>query len=134
MISWLLLFLGIILNASAQLALKLGLGEDSQRPLIELLQSMPSILIRLPVVIGLFLYAASVVNWLLVLSRFELSVAYPLMSLGYLLTWIYGMWIFNEPYAHTRLIGIIVVIAGITLLSYPVSSNKPSVHISEASE
>lgn len=111
---------GIALNVGAQVALKFavaGTGNVSWDDPVALLRLMFNPL----VILGLFLYAASVVNWLVVLKRLDLGLAYPLMSLGYLLTFAIGVWCFKEPVSSTRLLGIAVIIAGVVLLTRPVA-------------
>ncbi len=114
----LLVFVGMALNVGAQVALKYavqGFGTVSY--------SDPAVFLRLAfnplVILGLFLYAASVVNWLVVLKRMDLGLAYPLMSLGYIATFLLGAWLFHEPVNLTRILGIAVIIGGVILLTRP---------------
>jgi multidrug transporter EmrE-like cation transporter len=116
----LLVLVGIALNVGAQVALKLAV---EQRAGVS--WSDPAGLARLAldpwVILGLALYAASVVNWLVVLKRLDLSLAYPLMSIGYIATFWVGVWWFGEPVSATRLIGIAVIILGVIFLTRPVA-------------
>ena len=113
-----LVLLGMVLNVGAQVALKFavqGAGTvayDDPRALMALA-------LNPLVVLGLVLYAASVVNWLVVLKRMDLGLAYPLMSLGYIATFAVGVWCFHEPASLTRIIGILVIIIGVVLLTRP---------------
>ncbi len=110
---------GMILNVGAQIALKFAVAGN-----LEVSWSDPLSLARLMfsplVILGLFLYAASVVNWLVVLRRLDLGLAYPLMSVGYILTFLVGVWCFKEPVSTTRILGIVVIMAGVILLTRPV--------------
>jgi multidrug transporter EmrE-like cation transporter len=72
---------------------------------------------------GLVLYAASVINWLVVLSRLDLGIAYPLMGAGYILAFLAGVYWFKEPVSATRIAGIIVIILGVILLTRPVAAH-----------
>jgi multidrug transporter EmrE-like cation transporter len=118
LIACLLVLLGMALNVAAQVALKYAVQGDAAVTYAD-----PEGLLRLAfnplVILGVALYAASVVNWLVVLKRLDLGLAYPLMSLGYIATFLLGLWLFNEPYSHTRLLGILVIIAGVVLLTRP---------------
>jgi multidrug transporter EmrE-like cation transporter len=49
-----------------------------------------------------------------------LSVAYPLMSLGYILTLVIGVLVFKEPISMSRILGVVVIIIGVILISRPV--------------
>ncbi len=55
--------------------------------------------------------------WLMVLSRIELSLAYPMMSLGYVLVTIASKYFFKEKIPMHRYIGIATIILGIVLIS-----------------
>ena len=55
--------------------------------------------------------------WLIVLSRMELSLAYPMMSLGYVLVTVASRYFFKEEIPTHRYIGIATIIMGIVLIS-----------------
>jgi multidrug transporter EmrE-like cation transporter len=69
------------------------------------------------IVAGLVIYLAATVLWLSVLSRVPLSLAYPLMSISYVLGVVAGWLIFRESVPFTRWLGTFVICAGIVLLS-----------------
>ena len=66
---------------------------------------------------GLFLYVVSVVVWLLVLSRVEVSFAYPMLSVGYIVNAVAGYYLFQENLSLTRITGILIIIAGVYLVT-----------------
>lgn len=118
MLGFALVVLGMVLNVGAQVALKFAVqgapAVSYQDP-----KSLVVLALNPLVILGLFLYAASVVNWLVVLKRMDLGLAYPLMSLGYIATFAVGVWCFHEPASLTRIIGILVIIIGVVLLTRP---------------
>lgn len=66
---------------------------------------------------GLLLYGLSAVLWLYVLSRTELSYAFPFLSLTYvaiLLTARFGL---NEPLGANRVAGSLLIVLGVLLVS-----------------
>ena len=65
-----------------------------------------------PVLAGLACYAVSVVIWILALTRVEVSVAYPMLSLGYIANAIGAWWLFGEAVTPTRFGGILVIALG----------------------
>ena len=69
------------------------------------------------VLLGLFFYAISTVFWLIALSKIELSVAYPMLSVGYILLMILSYFLLNESITLYKVIGTLLVVAGITLIS-----------------
>jgi len=118
---YLFVALGALLNVAAQIALKYA----SQRPPTATGPfnplTDPLALLSNPWFIGgLVLYALSVINWVFVLSRLDLSVAYPLMSLGYVLTLLAGVLLFSETLSGPRIAGIVTIMVGVILITRPV--------------
>jgi drug/metabolite transporter (DMT)-like permease len=122
MIQWLpLILLGVALNSGAQIALKYGAGPLSK---LDLSPGNAGALAREFAAsgfiwLGLALYAVSVVNWVIVLSRVDVSVAYPLMSLGYIVSAVWGRYGFHEPMNAWRIAGIALIIVGTVCISRP---------------
>jgi drug/metabolite transporter (DMT)-like permease len=69
------------------------------------------------ILLGLVLYAASTLLWLLILARAELSYAYPFISIGFVVTLLYGWLALGEAVSMTRLAGVILIIAGVFAVS-----------------
>ena len=67
--------------------------------------------------LGILAYVMSVVVWLLVLSRVEVSFAYPLLSVGYIVNAIAGYYLFQENLSLTRITGILIIVAGVYLVT-----------------
>jgi len=118
-VSFSLLMTGVLLNAAAQLLLKagtnsVGVFEFSRANIAPIgwrLASEPHILG------GLACYVISVVVWVLALSRVEVSIAYPLLSIGYIVNAIAAWYLFGEAVSITRLAGIGVIIVGVYLVA-----------------
>jgi multidrug transporter EmrE-like cation transporter len=66
---------------------------------------------------GMTCYALSIGLWLLVLAKAEVSLAYPLLSIGYLITAVVGYFYLGESVGYLRLIGIALICAGIVFVS-----------------
>jgi len=58
---------------------------------------------NVPIIAGLCCYALSVVVWILALARVEVSVAYPMLSVGYVVNALAAWWLFNENLSGTRI-------------------------------
>jgi drug/metabolite transporter (DMT)-like permease len=65
---------------------------------------------------GLALYGLGTVLWLGVLSRTELSQAYPFVGLSFVLTAIFGAVLFHDTLSPSRLAGIAAIVAGVWLV------------------
>ena len=63
------------------------------------------------------LYAISVVFWILALSRVDVSIAYPMLSIGYIVSALAGWLLFSESVGPARVAGIVVIIAGVWLVA-----------------
>jgi drug/metabolite transporter (DMT)-like permease len=68
------------------------------------------------VVIGIALYAIATLLWLVVLSKEELSFAYPMLAIGYILIAIFGKIFFGENVTFVRFLGILLISIGVFLL------------------
>lgn len=114
-----LLMLGVLLNAAAQLLLKAGtnrVGEfafslDNIVPIGAKLIANP------PILAGLACYGVSVVVWVLALSRVPVSVAYPMLSVGYIVNAFAAWMLFGESLAAQKLIGIGFIVIGVFLVA-----------------
>lgn len=65
---------------------------------------------------GLSCYVLSTFTWLSGLSKIPLSIAYPMLSTGYLIIFIVSVLFLGEKYTHTKLLANLLIIAGITLM------------------
>ena len=54
--------------------------------------------------------------WMVAISRFELSYAYPFMALNFVLVLLLSVWLFKEPVSGTRALGVTLIVFG-TLIS-----------------
>ena len=115
-----LIFVSVLMSAFAQILLKGGMSSQSvQRALGEDLsfRTFLSVFTNAGVVSGLFVYFGSALLWLLVLSKVEVSVAYPFVALGFVLTALLGHFVFGEVLTLQRLLGILLVCVGVGVLA-----------------
>jgi len=114
-----LILVGVLLNATAQVALKQGMRQIGHFDfrLSNVLGIGWNVIINPFIVSGLFCYIISVVVWLLVLSRVEVSYAYPLLSVGYIVTAFAGYYFFSEALSASRWIGIITICIGVWFIT-----------------
>ena len=118
-ISFSLLMTGVLLNAGAQLLLKAGtnsvgvfeFSRDNIGPIGWKLATEPHI------VGGLACYVVSVAVWIMALSRVEVSIAYPLLSVGYVVNALAAWYLFGEAVTPMRLTGIGIIIIGVCLVT-----------------
>ncbi|HTY99598.1 MAG TPA: SMR family transporter [Rhodocyclaceae bacterium] len=118
-ISFALVLTGVLLNACAQLLLKAGTNVvghfdfhlDNVIPVGLKLAFQPYILG------GLACYVVSVVVWIMALSRVPVSVAYPMLSIGYVVNAFVAYLWFGEALAGQKLLGIGFIVIGVWLVA-----------------
>jgi multidrug transporter EmrE-like cation transporter len=106
--SFSLILVGVLLNAAAQLLLKAG---TNAMPLGVRLAVEPHILG------GLACYAVSVVVWVIALSRVQVSIAYPMLSIGYVVNAIAAWYLLGEAVSGMRLAGIGIIVLGVFIVA-----------------
>lgn len=57
------------------------------------------------------------ISWMLAMSRFEISYAYPWISINFVLILILGVLLFNESLGGAKLLGTFLIVAGIVLIA-----------------
>ena len=110
---------GVLLNAAAQLLLKAGTNavghfEFSAANVVPVgwrLATEPHI------AAGMACYAVSLVVWILGLSRVPVSVAYPMLSLGYVVNALAAWWLFGESITAQKIAGIGFILIGVWLVA-----------------
>lgn len=110
-----LLMAGVLCNAGAQLLLKTGTNRLGVLTLTS--DGWPATLWRMAsesyFIAGALLYLASLVVWILGLSRVPVSVAYPLLSVGYIVNAIAAHYLFGEAVTVQRWLGIGFIVVGV---------------------
>jgi multidrug transporter EmrE-like cation transporter len=110
-----LIMLGVLLNAAAQLFLKEGMRRIGHFEFIwaNAVPITMQVAGNVFVLGGLLCYVISVAVWLLVLSRVEVSFAYPLLSVGYIVNAVAGYYLFQENLSVMRITGIVIICVGV---------------------
>ncbi len=113
-----LILFGVLLNAAAQLLLKAGVSPLGALS-VELAQ-LPATLLRVavqwPILAGLGCYVVSVGVWILALSRVDVSVAYPMLSLGYVVNALAAAALFGEVLSPGRWVGMALILGGVAVM------------------
>ncbi|RWD39612.1 MAG: 4-amino-4-deoxy-L-arabinose transferase [Mesorhizobium sp.] len=66
---------------------------------------------------GLCCYAISILLWLIVLSIYDVSVAYPMLSIGYIIAVVLSFFLLGEAIPLSRLAGIALICTGVVLIA-----------------
>lgn len=115
---FMIILISVILNACAQILLKIGAsalksGDFSNGPM----QIVKNACFEYHIWGGLLCYGFSIIVWIYALSRVDVSTAYPLLSIGFILSAM-AAWLFlNEPIGISKISGILLITIGVILIS-----------------
>lgn len=113
-----LILISVFLGAIGQVLVKWGaVNLQLNFSGVYLLPSILSILKNLPVMCGVLSYGISFLLWIKVLSKVELSYAYPMVSIGYVLIMFFSYFFFKENISMIRILGVVFIIIGVILVS-----------------
>jgi multidrug transporter EmrE-like cation transporter len=113
-----LILLSVGLNASAQLLIRAGMlkiGETTSGA--RLLEAIPSMLTNWQLWLAMIAYGVSILTWMMALSKYEASFAYPFLSLGFVLVTLCGYLFFGESVGALRIAGVALICVGIILVA-----------------
>jgi drug/metabolite transporter (DMT)-like permease len=110
---------GVLLNAAAQLFLKAGTNALGIITLTreDWLDQFGRMALEPHLASGILCYAVSVVVWIIGLSRVPVSIAYPMLSLGYIINAIAAHYLLGEAVTLQRWLGIGFIIIGVWLVA-----------------
>ena len=119
LVSFSLILIGVLLNAAAQLLLKAGTNRIGafEFSVANMVPIAKQVALQPHIVAGLGCYVVSVVVWIMALSRVPVSVAYPLLSIGYIVNAFAAWHLFGESLTAQKLIGIGVICIGVWLVA-----------------
>lgn len=118
-VSLALIMAGVLLNAAAQLLLKAGTNavghfEFSAQNLFPVGMKLG---LEPHILGGLACYVVSLVVWIMGLSRVPVSIAYPMLSIGYIVNAVAAWYLFGESLTAQKLVGIAFIVAGVFLVT-----------------
>jgi drug/metabolite transporter (DMT)-like permease len=128
-----LILISISLGSVGQYFFKAGMKDQ----VVEMGPQIVLMFFKPKVFIGLICYAMATVFWLAVLSKTSLSLAYPFISISYIVVVLMGQFIFHEGVSWLSWMGVLVICFGVVLVGLghvptPVS-NPPAATTSASS-
>lgn len=111
------IFLSVALNCAGQVLMRkamLDIGEVGSQPAAHTVMLMVS---HAFLWLALFCYSVSVLVWMAVLSKVEVSYAFPLGSIGYVIVAALGYMFLGEQVSPLRLLGIVIICIGVFVVS-----------------
>ena len=114
-----LILFTVFSNFASQVLLKKGMTsiETFELAAQGLLKALPVIVFNPYVVFGMLLMVVSMGSHLVVLSRVEISYAYPFLGLSFALVTLYGYYFLSEPMNMFRITGVLLIVMGVALVA-----------------
>ncbi|MGZ8256904.1 MAG: EamA family transporter [Gallionella sp.] len=119
LVSFALIFMGVMLNAAAQILMKAGTNaighfEFNAANIVPIGLKLAS---EWHIIVALSCYVVSVIVWILALSRVPVSIAFPMLSMAYVVNAIAAWYLLGEDFNATKLAGMAVIIFGVVIIS-----------------
>jgi drug/metabolite transporter (DMT)-like permease len=124
-ISYVLIIVSVALAISGQICLRRGMSEVKDRTGLgagELIKKPVTFIKEIGttwlVLVGLLLFMASALFWLIVLTDVPLGVAYPFVSLTYIVVMLYDKFFENREILALNWLGVAAIVVGIVLINW----------------
>jgi multidrug transporter EmrE-like cation transporter len=115
-VKWFVLIAAIGLNAAANILIKTAVANKKLENIVGLIKDKSFLL---PILAGIACFVCALVAFSYVLSRTNLSVAYPILTSGCFLTIGLTSWLFlGESITAVQILGFALIVAGIWLVAY----------------
>jgi multidrug transporter EmrE-like cation transporter len=112
-----LILLAVLLGATGQVIMKMGMKIYGEVSATSVWGQLVPILKVPQVFLGFVCYGLSAVLWIAVVSNVDLSLAYPMVSLAYVLVFL-ASWLFlGEHVSAMRIVGLLIIVAGVLVIS-----------------
>ncbi|QOR62204.1 SMR family transporter [Sulfurovum sp. ST-21] len=119
-VNHLYIFLSILFAVTSQLVIKWKMNEYdlTQYPsIIEKFSFAFSMLFNPYIILSIFLTLLSGLSWMIAMTKFDISYAYPFTALGFVFILIFSALLFHEPITWHKFIGILLITSGILITS-----------------
>lgn len=113
-VKYLIMLLSMSIAVMGQILLKKGVNNTNLSPSVN---SIFSVIFSPSILIGLSCYAVSAVLWLFVLKKFPLSVAYPSLSLTYIVVLFLSVILFDETLTPIKFLGVFFILVGVFFIN-----------------
>lgn len=114
-----LILFTVLTNFGSQILLKHGMTriEQFDVSLSGVMASAGTIIFNWHVILGLFVMVISMGSHLVVLSRVEISYAYPFLGLSFVLITLWGYFALGEGVTFWRVLGVLMISAGVAVVA-----------------
>ncbi len=116
------LLMAIMLGAAGQICLKFGLGKLDSQAVFVVITAMFR---NWHVLAGFVAYGVSSLLYLFVLSRLDVSYAYPFVAINYVFVTFLAWLILKETVPALRLVGLAIICTGVLVLAVSYRGPQP---------
>ena len=115
---FILLFFNVLLTVIGQILFKHGMNTVGRvNSVRDVFGKLTQAFLNPYVLSGIAIYGFTTLVWLVILSRVKLSIAYPLLSSGYVLSILFSWLFFKESIPKIRIIGAVIICIGVYLVA-----------------
>ena len=112
-----LILVSVLLNCTAQLCIRKGMLLVGETGMSNMITNLGVMVTNIWLWGAMICYALSILLWMAVLSKVEVSFAYPFLSIGYVVAAVVGYYFFGESLSVIRIFGIVIICIGVYLIS-----------------
>ena len=118
-IDYFYIFSTIVLTVYGQVVLKWRINAFGEMPLglVEKLKFLILLLFDPAIFSGFAAAFLASLAWMAAMTRFELSHAYPFMSLSFVMVLLLSGWLLNEPITMAKVAGVVLIVIGTAVAS-----------------
>jgi len=114
------IFLSIGFAVASQLIIKWKMSAfdlSSYPGLFEKFAFAFSMLFNPWIMLSIFLTLLSGLSWMIAMTKFDISYAYPYTALGFVLILIFSALLFHEPLNGAKILGVLLIVSGIFVVA-----------------
>ncbi|MEM5875413.1 MAG: EamA family transporter [Candidatus Aenigmatarchaeota archaeon] len=112
-----LILTSILFGVFGQISLKHGMNNLGPLEIKDIFsRKLFSIIFEKFVFIGIVFYLIATLIWLVILSKIELSTAYPMLAIGYVIIALLSKFLLNENLTLLKFVGIVLISVGVFLV------------------
>ena len=111
-----LILVSVLLNCTAQLCIRKGMLLVGETGMSNMITNLGVMVTNIWLWGAMICYALSILLWMAVLSKVEVSFAYPFLSIGYVVAAVVGYYFFGESLSVIRIVGIVIICFCVVIL------------------
>ena len=107
----------VALGAAGQILVKVGMRKFGTTSVLSIWSNLPKVFTIPEVLFGFLFFGISSILWLAIISKNEISYAYPMVSLSYVVIFLFSIFLFHEKVSLLRICGLTSICLGVILIT-----------------